>query len=97
MHGAARILQRRPGWGGGKANATTLSLAPLAPAETEQLIAGFLSKDALAEQQRSQVVAQSEGRPLFVREYVRMLRDTNQGRRSATVRKAPLFRGRSTV
>ena len=71
------FLQRRPGWGGGKANASTLSLAPLASAETEQLIAGFLSEDVLAAQRRSQVVAQSEGNPLFVREYVRMLRDTD--------------------
>jgi len=72
------FLQRRAGWGGGKPNASTLSLPPLAPAETEQLIAGFLAEDGLAGQRRSQVVAQSEGNPLFVREYVRMLRDTDQ-------------------
>ena len=72
------FLQRRPGWGGGKPNASTLSLPPLGPAETEQLIAGFLAEDGLAGQRRSQVVAQSEGNPLFVREYVRMLRDTDE-------------------
>ena len=34
----------RPGWGGGKRNATTISLAPLDPAETAQLIAELLER-----------------------------------------------------
>ena len=31
------LLEQTPGWGGGKANATTLSLAPLSADETLQL------------------------------------------------------------
>src|SRR5207247_3543017 len=47
--GTARpeLLERRPGWGGGKRNATTLSLAPLAEAETSQLIAALLGRAVL--------------------------------------------------
>src|SRR6266508_2100565 len=33
------LLTRRPGWGGGKPNATTLSLSPLSRAETARLVA----------------------------------------------------------
>ena len=32
------LLERRPAWGGGKLNATTLSLAPLSEADTSRLL-----------------------------------------------------------
>src|SRR5947199_3754019 len=39
--GTARpeLLDRRPGWGGGKRNAITVSISPLSPEETAQLLA----------------------------------------------------------
>ncbi len=69
------LLQRRASWGGGKQNATTLSLAPLADQETGQLVTEFLGEDDALGEMKSRVIAQSEGNPLFIREYVRMLRD----------------------
>ncbi len=36
--GRPELLDRRPGWGGGKLNATTVLLEPLNAAETETLI-----------------------------------------------------------
>ena len=41
------LLDVRPAWGGGKTNATTISLAPLTTAETDALIDGLLGSSAL--------------------------------------------------
>jgi DNA-binding SARP family transcriptional activator len=73
------FLQRRTTWGGGRVNSTVLNLPPLGTTDTEQLIVEFLGGDAVAVQQRLQVISQAEGNPLFVREYVRMLRDPTLG------------------
>ncbi|HEX9416909.1 MAG TPA: adenylate/guanylate cyclase domain-containing protein [Gaiellaceae bacterium] len=66
------LLELRPAWGGGKLNATTILLEPLAPAECEQLIA---SLGGANDEMRAKVVESSEGNPLFVEEMVAMLRD----------------------
>ena len=36
------LLDRRPGWGGGKRNATTISLAPLSQDDTAALVSSLL-------------------------------------------------------
>ena len=41
------LLERRPGWGGGKPNAPTLSLSPLSDDETARLIAALLERAVL--------------------------------------------------
>ena len=41
------LLTRRSGWGGGKANAVTLSLSPLSNEDTSRLVAGLLSQAVL--------------------------------------------------
>ncbi len=66
------LLERRPNWGGGRRNAVGLDLAPLRPAETEQLVAS-LSSEALAPDLRQAVAQRAEGNPLFAEELVRML------------------------
>ena len=38
------LLERRPGWGGGKRNAQTLSLAPLADDDTARLLSALLDR-----------------------------------------------------
>jgi class 3 adenylate cyclase len=75
--GTARpeLLERRPGWGGGKANAATVSLRPLSEVETAQLIALLLEQPVLAADMQSQLLARAGGNPLYAEEYVRMLRD----------------------
>jgi class 3 adenylate cyclase len=46
------VLTRRPGWGGGKPNATTLSLAPLSDEETVRLLGLLLDRAVMpAEEQ----------------------------------------------
>ena len=36
------LLERRPGWGGGRRNATTISLEPLTEDETQELVAALM-------------------------------------------------------
>ena len=73
--GTARpeLLERRQTWGGGKANATTVSLQPLADADTARLLAVLLRQPVqLADQQRL-LLDRAGGNPLFAEQYVRML------------------------
>jgi predicted ATPase/DNA-binding SARP family transcriptional activator/class 3 adenylate cyclase len=74
------LLDRRPGWGGGKPNALTLSLAPLSDEETARLI-GSLSGHPLREAgQQAVLVARAGGNPLYAEQYVQMLADQEAGR-----------------
>jgi class 3 adenylate cyclase len=73
--GTARpeLLERRQAWGGGKANATTISLQPLNDDETARLISALAQQPLrLAEEQRV-LLDRAGGNPLFAEQYVRML------------------------
>jgi class 3 adenylate cyclase len=73
--GTARpeLLVRRAGWGGGKANATTISLQPLAEVDTARLVSALLDRPLqLADEQRS-LLERAGGNPLFVEQFIRML------------------------
>ena len=72
--GCARpeLLERRPEWGGGKRNALTVSLGPLASAETAHLVESLLGRDPADARLREAVVAQAAGNPLYAEEFVRM-------------------------
>ncbi len=69
------LLDIRPAWGGGKTNATTISLAPLSGTETDALLDGLLGSSALPAKVRSRITQVAEGNPLFVEEMIRMLVD----------------------
>ena len=75
--GTARpeLLARRPGWGGGKRNASTVTVSALAADETAQLLATLLDQVLLPAEIQSAVLQRTEGNPLFAEEYVRMLQD----------------------
>jgi class 3 adenylate cyclase len=62
------LLEARPTWGGGKLNAATMLLEPLAAGECEALLNGL--GDGLVADVRARVVAASEGNPLFLEEMV---------------------------
>ena len=73
--GTARpeLLERRPAWGGGKANSTTISLQPLGEQETARLVSSLLERPLqLADEQRA-LLERAGGNPLFAEQYVRML------------------------
>ncbi|MDQ5820989.1 MAG: AAA family ATPase, partial [Actinomycetota bacterium] len=69
------LLDRRPGWGGGKRNAATVSISPLSNGETAQLLGALLDQLLLPAEIQSAVLARAEGNPLYAEEYVRMLQD----------------------
>jgi class 3 adenylate cyclase/tetratricopeptide (TPR) repeat protein len=69
------LLERRPGWSGGKLNATTALLEPLAPDETEELIDVLLGDDRLDSALRSRIGVAAEGNPLFVEEMLAMIHE----------------------
>ena len=79
--GTARpeLLARRPGWGGGKPNALTLSLAPLSNEDTARLI-GLLAGRAVFESgQQAVLLARAGGNPLYAEQYVQMLAEQRPG------------------
>jgi class 3 adenylate cyclase len=69
------LLDERPTWGGGKLNATSISLEPLSDAECGELIANLLGRTALPDEVRAHILAAAEGTPLFVEEMLAMLID----------------------
>jgi class 3 adenylate cyclase/tetratricopeptide (TPR) repeat protein len=68
------LLERRPGWGGGRRNATTIALEPLTENETRELVEALLpttgngTADVVP-----QVAERSGGNPLFAEEMVNRL------------------------
>jgi tetratricopeptide (TPR) repeat protein len=68
------LLARRPGWGGGKANATTVSLSPLSDDELAALLSALLGPVMAAETQQA-LLARAGGNPLFAEQFARMLQE----------------------
>lgn len=67
------LLERRPTWGAGHRNFTSLYLEPLSTAAMEELLDGLVP--GLPAQLRDQILARAEGVPLYAVETVRMLLD----------------------
>jgi class 3 adenylate cyclase/tetratricopeptide (TPR) repeat protein len=67
------LLERQPAWGGGKLNATTLSLSPLSDADTSRLLASLLARPLLPADTQNDLLARSGGNPLYAEHYARML------------------------
>jgi class 3 adenylate cyclase/predicted ATPase len=68
------LLERRPGWGGGRLNATTMALEPLDRSEARKLVEALIGAgtggEAATEQLIDQVANRSGGNPLFAEEIV---------------------------
>jgi DNA-binding SARP family transcriptional activator/class 3 adenylate cyclase len=69
------LLDVRPGWGGGKLNATSVLLEPLSSDECGQLVANLLGEAELAEEVNARITEAAEGNPLFVEEMLSILID----------------------
>jgi class 3 adenylate cyclase/tetratricopeptide (TPR) repeat protein len=67
------LLERRPSWGGGKWNATTVLLEPLDAGETDALLAGL---GGVTDELRERIVHAAEGNPLFIEEMLALVRDS---------------------
>src|SRR5262249_31603162 len=71
------LLDARPAWGA-RAGAATLTLEPLAEAETDVLIDELLSGGELGEPTRARIREVAEGNPLFVEQLGALLSEGGQ-------------------
>jgi tetratricopeptide (TPR) repeat protein len=69
------LVDARPSWGGGKSNATSVLLEPLADAEAADLLGHLVGPVRLDDTTVARILAIAEGNPLFVEEVVAMLID----------------------
>jgi class 3 adenylate cyclase/tetratricopeptide (TPR) repeat protein len=69
------FLDDRPTWGGGKINATTILLEPLAEGSARELIDALVPGGALPAAVRNRIADAAEGNPLYVEEFLRSLID----------------------
>jgi DNA-binding SARP family transcriptional activator len=67
------LLERRPGWAGGKPGALTLSLPPLSQSDTNQLVAALLEQPLRAPQTHEALLARIGGNPLYAEQFCRIL------------------------
>jgi class 3 adenylate cyclase len=67
------LLERRPGWGGGKANALTISLPPLSDDETGRVFAAVLEQPMPEADVHEALIARAGGNPLYAEQFARVL------------------------
>jgi class 3 adenylate cyclase/tetratricopeptide (TPR) repeat protein len=66
------LLERRPGWGGGKLNATTLALSPLSDEQTAELIGRLLARPLIAADSQQALLERAGGNPLYAEQFVEL-------------------------
>jgi tetratricopeptide (TPR) repeat protein len=69
------LLDDRPNWGGGKLNATSILLEPLAATDSQKLMRHLLGDANLSDEVQERITSAAEGNPLFVEEMLAMLVD----------------------
>jgi class 3 adenylate cyclase/tetratricopeptide (TPR) repeat protein len=66
------LLERRPGWGGGKVNASTIGLTPLSSDLTALLISHVLERPLLPAGIQKVLLERAEGNPLFAEQFAEL-------------------------
>ena len=69
------LSARRPGWGGGRRNASSVALDPLSSEQAETLVRLLLTVDDLPATVRARILEQAEGNPFYLEEIIRSLID----------------------
>jgi class 3 adenylate cyclase len=69
------ITDRRPDWGGGMRNVSSLTLEPLSQDDADRLVGVLLTVEALPPTLHGRILERAEGNPFFVEEIVRQLID----------------------
>ncbi len=67
------LLARRPGWGGGKVNSSTILLSALSVDEMTRLVESLLDDSDLERGSSTQLVEHAAGNPLYAEEFTRLL------------------------
>ena len=74
------LLELRPGWGGGKLNATTILLEALSLDDCEVLISRLAGGEELSADVRGRILRAADGNPLFIEEMLATVsEDGSQG------------------
>jgi class 3 adenylate cyclase len=86
------LAERRPEWGGGSLNSTSMLLDPLTQDESGELVGLLLSGEELPKRVRDRVLERSGGNPFFLEEIVRHLIDqsTDAPDRDAAIAKVEI-------
>ena len=63
------LLERRPGWGGGKPNALTLSISPLSDDDTARLLTQLLDRTVMP----ASLLSKAGGNPLYAEQFARLI------------------------
>ena len=66
------LLERRPGWGGGKVNASTIGLSPLSSVQTALLISRVLERSLLPAEIQQALLERAEGNPLYAEQFAQL-------------------------
>ena len=69
------LFDRRPDWGGGKANASTLTLSALSDQESARLLAALSRRLASRGEGESVLLAKVGGNPFFAEQYARIVEE----------------------
>jgi class 3 adenylate cyclase/tetratricopeptide (TPR) repeat protein len=72
------LLDRRPGWGGGKLNALVLALSPLQDDETASLLAAVLERSVLPAETQAALLERAGGNPLYAEQFARLYRESGR-------------------
>ena len=75
------LLEQRPGWSGGRLNASTMLLEPLAAEESATLLEHLAGDAALPADASDRITRTAEGNPLFLEELLAMLIEEGRLRR----------------
>jgi class 3 adenylate cyclase/tetratricopeptide (TPR) repeat protein len=70
------LLDVRPGWGGGKTNATAVTLEPLDYENTRALVGGLLDIPSPPTELIDDICPRADGNPLYVEEFLRTMIET---------------------
>ncbi len=66
------LLERRPGWGGGKLDATTIGLSALSTEQTSTLISAVLERTLLPAEVQQTLLERAEGNPLYAEQFAEL-------------------------
>jgi class 3 adenylate cyclase len=69
------LAARRPGWGGGRRNFSSVALEPLSEADADRLIGLLLAVEDLPAEVHGRILERAEGNPFFLEEIIRQLID----------------------
>src|ERR671918_1169800 len=73
------LLDRRPGWGGGKTDATIVSLRPLSDEQTTVLLGKLLDRAVLPADTQTALLQRAGGNPLYAEQYARIVEEVGDG------------------